>query len=295
MFKRGIFAKQCLFLLFLITSLFFLNSCQSVTKLDENGNFIPSYKLEESLNFEEVEEPYKYIFLRLYDIDYLNPFYIANILKFGINLTEVNDVQASHASINFRLTDDFYGLTSGGKFQLEKESCLDTKSNKFFKKVNPNNSTQLTYAIKVSEEDYYDALAMVEDYAGNSDVKYDVIENFKIAHFSTRRRFRTKQDERSMEDMFYPELDEDDKATNFVCSTFCAYILKENVDYIRDWFDVNEINYKYVGVSDLPSIPGVVELFSSPFLEYDIAVEAFIEKYPEFAMYYDELKTEDSN
>ena len=288
MFKNNKLHQRLLFSLIILLSFLSFNSCQSVIKVDENGVPIPTYEIAEELNFCETESPYKYIFLRLYDVDYINPFYIANVLKFGINLTEVNDVDVTHAAMNFTLDDNFYGLTSGGEYELARESCLDTKGNKFLKKCDPNTSSQITYAIRLTEEEFENTKNMVSFYADNKDIHYDVGTNFKIAHFAAKRRFRTKLENRSMEKMEYPKIkdEEEEIPTDFVCSTFVAYVLQENVEYIGKWFSDNEINYKYVGVSDIPNIPGVVRLFSSKFYEYDLAAQKFIETYPEFEPYY---------
>ena len=275
----------------LLLSFVTLWGCKTVQAGDKD-DYVSTVVVEDNVCFREIDEPYKYLFLRLYDVNYINPFYIANVLKFGINLTDVNNIDATHAAINFSLTDDFYGLTSGGEYQLARESCLDTKANKFLKKCDPNESSQITYAIKVTEDEYEKAQDMVESYAENPDVRYDAGMNFKIANFAAKRKWHTEEENQNMENMVYPKEKDKSKGdenyieTKFVCSTFVAYVLKENIGYVGDWFRNNEINYQYVMVSDLPNIPGVEKLFSSDFPEYEIAAEAFVEKYPEFEEYY---------
>ena len=285
---------KIVFLVFgiLLFSFITLWGCKSVQTV-ENTPVVPNFVIEDDVSFREIDEPYKYLFLRLYDVSYINPFYIANVLKFGINLTDVNNNEATHAAINFSLNDDFYGLTSGGEYQLAKESCLDTKANKFLKKCDPEESSQITYAIKVTEEEFEKAQDMVESYAENPDVKYDAGINFKIANFAAKRKWHTDEENQSMEKMVYPKEKDRSKGdpnwveTKFVCSSFVAYILKENIGYVGNWFKENDINYQYVVVSDIPNIPGVERLFSSDFPQYEMAAEAFVEKYPEFNEYYD--------
>ena len=41
-----------------------------------------------------------------------------------------------------------------------------------FNKCDPRDSQQLTYAIKVTEEEYYNAKAFVEEYARQEEIKY---------------------------------------------------------------------------------------------------------------------------
>lgn len=263
-------------------------------ELDEFGNPIHQYSLESELDFsEEIPEPTKYIFIRLYDVHYKNPFYIANLLKFGVKKTEVTDISANHASIGFSLKDEFWGLTSGGDHQLAIESCTDTKSNKFMKKANPKKSTQITFALKVTEREYNALKMFVEGYAETTEIQYDVWTNFDMASFSMRRKFFTDEEFQQFGTVEYPDKKEDPKTkidnweTHFVCSTFIAYTLVVNILRIRDWFLDNEIDYRFVNVTDLAEIPGVVRLFSSPFYEYNIAAEAFVEANPEFEEYLD--------
>lgn len=265
--------------------------CKSVPEVDEFGNPIYEYELETELNFQDIPEPTKYIFLRLYDLDYKNPFNPANILKFGVEKTEITNTVASHASIGFSLKDEFYGLTSGGKHQLAIESCTDTKSNKFMKKCDPKTSLQYTYALRVTEREYEAVKMFVEGYANSEEIKYDVWQNFSMASFATKRKFFTDEENQQFGTVEYPEKKDNPKTkidnweTHFVCSTFVAYTLVVNILRIRYWFLDNEIDYRFVNVTDLIEIPGVVRLFSSPFDEYNIAAQAFVEKNPEFEEY----------
>ena len=117
----------------LIFAFCLFNSCASSKIKEEEKTFtsIP-YLIEENVQFEELEDPsqpYRYIFIRLYNPIYSNPLYIANILKGGISITEVNDYELSHASISTSLDDGFYGLTLAGKSQFVKEYCTDVNSN----------------------------------------------------------------------------------------------------------------------------------------------------------------------
>lgn len=290
--------KKSNFLLFLCIVSFlglFFWSCSSTPKLDANGNPIPTYVIEDELNFKEVEKPYKYIFLRLYDLDYLNPLYIANILKFGINCTEITELNASHIAINFSLNDDFYALTSGGVFQIAKESCVDPKANKFMKKTDGIKSDQYTYAIRVSEEEYYKTKKFVELYASNPEIKYKASINFKIAALAMRRKFFTTKEGQLFGNFKYPVspsvdlFDTNFEQRDFVCSTFVAYALMKNISYIDQWFRDHDINFRYTTVTDITQIPGVVRLFSSKFYEYDIAAQHFVEKFPEFKPYFTQI------
>ena len=276
--------------------LIFALLCITSSRINRKGVTPTLYEIQDELEFEEVEGPYKYIFLRLYDAEYASSLNPTNILKFGITATEVSDMRVSHASINFDLNDEFYALSFGGKYQVGKESCMDVNSNKFMKKCNPETSNQITFAIRVTEEEYNKTKQFVEEYAASPEVKYDMIQNLKIARFATKRKFFTEKEEQSFGNVYYPDFDElaedyedkdeDFRETHFVCSTFVAYALMHNIPRIGEWFKDKKIDFRYVGVSDLGSLPGVVQLFSSKFYEYDTAAKLFVEKHPEFAPYF---------
>ena len=134
--------------------------------------------------FPESEGNYKYIFFRLYNPAYKNPLYIANVLKNGLGITKTENVpDLSHASINFTLDDNYYGLTLGGEHQLAEEECALPQNNEYMKNCDPTKSEQITYALKVTEEEYEKTKAFVEHYFVTSNIKYATSLNFKIMPF----------------------------------------------------------------------------------------------------------------
>ena len=326
-------SKKSLIITFLFLVTFFICSCQSTKnvsnnqndllevqapsskdtkkskKEDENGRIaikicedVPakiseSKKILENTNKDvyNSKTKYRYIFIRLYDPDYTNPFYPANILKAGIASVEVNPEHKSHSSININLSDDFYGLTSGGKYQLDKESCENYQANKYLKNCNPVTSTQTTYAFLVTEEEYNNLHKELDAYLASPDIKYSIPLNFKIATFSIKRKNLKNEEQKQFGNCVYPKEKEKKEGyveNDFVCSTFIAYILYKNVSSVKKFFDDNKINFQYVMVSDLAHIPGVVELFSSSYDEYDEAVAKFVENYSQFDSYYQPVEKE---
>lgn len=268
-------------------------SAQSITSV-QPYKLEPGVKEKLAASKKELKEKYpentkfKYLFIRLYDPCYENPFYPANMLKGGIVLIEVNNAgKLSHSAINFSLDDSFYGLTAGGKLQLAQESCETRLTNKYMRNCIPEKSFQHTYALLVPEEDYIKTKNAVEAYAKSTKIKYKVSKNVKIASFSIIRKVNMKKDEQQLGSCKFPKPKESKKPENgFVCSTFIAYVLKENVQSVNEFFKNNKINYEYFLVSDIACIPGVIELFSSPWNYYDESVDAFIKENPEFAEYY---------
>ena len=245
--------------------------------------------------FPEIEGNYKYIFFRLYNPAYKNPLYIANVLKGGISITRPENVpDVSHASINFSLDDNYFGLKLGGEFPLEVEECTIPDNNEYMKKCDTEKSEQITYALKVTEEEYEKTKAFVEHYVNSDNVKYNTALNFKIALFSIKRKFFTPKENQQFGSLIYPEdvynqkvnLDDDADTPNlFVCSTFVGYVLYNNVESVSKFFDEHNIKYEYLNVSDITMIPGITPLFYSNWDTYKEAAEAFVKEYPEFSEY----------
>ncbi len=263
---------------------FFLISCVT-TKLDiELANTDKLYIVEDKLDFPDSPKDYKYIFIRLYDPKYSNPLYIANLLKGGMSVTELSEDIVSHSSINSSLDDNYYGLTMGGKFQLTTESCTNVKNHKYMSKCDPKTSTQITFAIKVKTEEAEKIKQSLEAYSKDPLLTYDTFANFKIGIFEIGRKFFTPKKYQGLKKNYLPNVRKKD-VKNFVCSTFIAYILINNVPEIEQWFKKHNFDYSYIGVSDLTHIPGMTKLFSSTWENYNIAAFQFTQEYPEFQTY----------
>ena len=254
-----------------------------------------SFILAHDVVFPEIEGNYKYIFFRLYNPAYKNPLYIANVLKNGLSITKTEEVpDLSHASINFSLDDNYYGLTLGGEHQLAEEECTAPQNNKYMKNCDPTKSEQITYALKVTEEEFEKTKEFVSKYVESTDINYASGLNFKIALFSIKKKFFTPKDHQQFGSIVYPsdannkkvDLDNDDEVlNNFVCSTFIGYVLYNNVESISEFFDENDIKYEYLNVTDISLIPGIVPLFYSNWDTYPEAARAFVKEYPEFKEY----------
>ena len=298
MFNKNL--KNKFFLISIILTGIFFQSCRT-TKSISKEVFAPdapddaTFIVAHDVVFPETEGEYKYIFFRLYNPIYKNPLYIANILKGGINSTRIGNVpEVSHASINFSLDDNYYGLSLCGDHQLAEEECAIPENNEYMKKCNPEKSEQITYALKVTDEEYKQTKKFVETYVEKNEIKYETSLNFKIALFSIKRKFFTPKDRRDFGSLIYPadannkrvNLYEDEEIeNNFVCSTFVGYVLYNNVESVSKFFDEYNIKYEYLNVSDISQIPGITPIFYSNWDTYTEAAQAFVEEYPEFAEY----------
>jgi len=254
-------------------------------------------KKSKSVNPEAPSGDKKFIFIRLYDPDYSNPLYIANLLQGGISITQVNPENVSHASIGFDLSDYFFGLTSGGRYNLKIEKCTDVASNDYMSKCDPEKSIQSTYAIAVSEEEYEKAYNLILKNLNNRQLKYAAAQNVRIAGYSVKRKFFTEEEQQKLgseklEDRLYDAkkvFKEYEKLSlankRFFCSSFVAWILYNSVDSVKKMFDSKKIDYKYVTPSDLPHIENVEFLFSSTWADFDKAAMEFAQKDSRFAAY----------
>lgn len=301
--EKKVIRKRLRFLLILLTfpCLVFFFNCHSTNLetdvateippgvvLDEDDNF---FKIYFSSEFQESLENEKYVFIRLYKPYYDNPFCPENILNGCIKVVDVSDEFTSHSAIGFTLNDNFYGLTSTDKNKnLTIESCTNPNNNKYMEKCNIKKSVQITYALKVTDEEYYNLREMVEEYYYNPNTKYDIGQNFKIALHGLNRKFLLSEDKKvfagspdiSFEETFAEE------QTDFVCSTFIAHVLANSVQSVHDYFIENQIDSNLVMPSDLAYIPGMIKLFKSTWIDYDIAARTISKTYTAFVPYFSE-------
>lgn len=246
------------------------------------------FRIYDNPELKKQEEKTKFLFVRLYYPHYDNPFCIENILKHCIRVVDFSLDKPTHASIGFSLNDEFYGLTTAGKKDLKIESCLDTSGNGYMKKCNIYKSVQSTYAIKVTEEEYNRAKEIIEMYDNNPKTKYGVMLNFSLAGYGIKRKFFSSEEDKVLGARPQKKSEEsfDLTTTSFVCSSFVAHILVNSVESIKDFFIEKKLNTKYIYPSDLPHLPGMIKLFMSTWVDYNIIVEEFINVYKNFIPYF---------
>ncbi|MBQ0163068.1 MAG: hypothetical protein KBS84_07935, partial [Treponema sp.] len=264
--------------------------------INKNDKVFALYKNEE---FKNAEVSDKYIFFRLYQPHYDNPFCPENFLKNAIGTVDVAPESISHSAIAFDLNDSFYGLTTAGKKDLKIESCTDTKSNPYMKKCNKFKSVQTTYAIKVTDKEYEKAKQLVEQYFEDPKTKYTVSQNFLIAGYGIKRKMFFRNNEKKLGGKPHKHPDdtfEEDKY-DFVCSTFIAYVLANSVESVKQYFIENQIDANYVMPSDLEDLPGALKLFKSTWVDYTIAAKAYSTYYTCLSPFFKEylVKHDDEN
>ena len=265
-------------ILFLFLSMF---SCQTAQELPVVPQEPTTITYNEDKNV--VIDGKTFLFVRTYDPHYNNPLCIENILKGLINLVEVNDTVASHVALGFSLEDDFWGLTikkgEGINQNLTPEHCTDSSNNPYMQKCDMEKSWQTTYALTVTKDEFDTARKITERYANDPEMRYTVGANLKIAGFELKRRFFTPKEKRSiktLEPQESPPSNHDEK--EFQCASFVTYILINSVENVRKFFEDRGLDYKQMTPSDITQIPGIQELFSSTWVDYNKAAEQFMEE-----------------
>lgn len=254
--------------------------------LDKGDNVFQIYISEE---LKQALTQDHWIFIRLYQPYYDNPLCIENVLSKCIQFVDVNPDYSSHSAIGFSLDDGFYGLTSSNSgHNLYLESCTNSGDNEYMKKCNIYKSVEITYALKVTEEEYKKAKNLVESYYDDTRTCYNINQNVKIAWKAVGRKFFSPKDKQQFAAKPFATSEQtfcEDKY-DFVCSSFVAYVLANSVESVHDFFVEKQIDSNYVMPSDLAYIPGVIKLFKTTWVDYNIGAKNFAQTYTCFATYY---------
>lgn len=254
--------------------------------LDKGDNVFQIYISEE---LKQTLTQDHWIFIRLYQPYYDNPLCIENVLSKCIQFVDVNPDYSSHSAIGFSLDDGFYGLTSSNSgHNLYLESCTNSGDNEYMKKCNIYKSVEITYALKVTEEEYKKAKNLVESYYDDTRTCYNINQNVKIAWKAVGRKFFSPKDQQQFAAKPFATSEQtfcEDKY-DFVCSSFIAYVLANSVESVHDFFVEKQIDSNYVMPSDLAYIPGVIKLFKTTWVDYNIGAKNVAQTYTCFATYY---------
>lgn len=254
--------------------------------LDKGDNVFQIYISEE---LKQTLTQDHWIFIRLYQPYYDNPLCIENVLSKCIQFVDVNPEYSSHSAIGFSLDDGFYGLTSSNSgHNLYLESCTNSGDNEYMKKCNIYKSVEITYALKVTEEEYKKAKNIVESYYDDTRTCYNINQNVKIAWKAVGRKFFSPKDQQQFAAKPFATSEQtfcEDKY-DFVCSSFIAYVLANSVESVHDFFVEKQIDSNYVMPSDLAYIPGVIKLFKTTWVDYNIGAKNVAQTYTCFATYY---------
>lgn len=295
--------NSSLLLLFLLS--IFITGCATTKSVKINSR--------KSLNDDEVfvnEEPYyfqskeellnsRYIFIRLYHPVYKRPWSSGSILQKGIDIVEVNNIEASHAAIGFSLKDEFYGLTLFAKPNLKVEHCTDTYKNEYMRACKPHKSLQTVLGLKVTVEEYEKIQSQLYKFLEEQNISYDVTKNFQMAMLTIGRKVNSMvtgtvnygdnfpEGAETISYKITPAVEKKEKYL-FVCSTFISYILYNSVKSYRNWIDLNGFDWNNIGPSDFINFKEFKVLFSSTWRNYNKAANAFLENKEWFKIFLEE-------
>lgn len=239
-------------------------------------------------SLESIDDEDYYIFIRCYDSKYKSKIDVCSLLDKVIRKftpppksNGITDAY-NHAAINYKLTDDFCGLTTNmkmEKFTLKRESCTDPTTVKYMTRTDNNISKFGVYAVKVSKQEYEDTKNFLNMELKDKLMKYSQFNLFLQGIQKLGRKLYTKGQESSDKDVMIGATEQ------LVCSTFVGYTLYHCTHY-KNVFKRYNIDYNYLSPNELTTIPGVIFCFGGLFKDYDIKAKQFIQKNKSFAGYY---------
>ena len=237
----------------------------------------------------------KYVFIRLYDPVYNNNL-PADLLKKGQYITNTTQIPAAHSAIGFDLTDNFYGLTIGGDYDIKLEQCSTPETCAYMSTCDAEKSFHYTFALKVTEKEYEAVKKMTLRYYQTKEVKYAVFHNFPVALYCIRKKVNLPELPKLPLPAAYREfimnlrktmlaMRQQKEKDRFVCSTFCTYILISCIPRIALYFCERNLNYDYITPSELSMLPDMKFLFSGKWLDFKKDAKSFAEEHKEFVPY----------
>ena len=246
-----------------------------------------SLESDEPLNkpFEKTE----WCFIRLYTTVYRDVISFKQIFK-KLNLffsDKALDGKAyTHANLNYRLTDNYFGLNIKN---LNQESALyiETYEDDVENGVNKEESTYSVYGLKLTPLEYKNLKIQLEKMKEGNLYKYDILSLVNTAARISKNRISELIKKGKFEKV---EIEHGDIPLNrikkgLVCSTFVAFCLKNiSTDFNKYLQESKKSIYEYAP-NTLTRVPNIVYLFDGKFTTYKQDVKNFCKKFPEFAKY----------
>lgn len=274
---------------------FLLISCSTTKEVHIKDEYVTTESgalISKELKFEGTYENEKYIFLRLYNVYYDDSYQIGNLLKAAIGVLgpAPDGLYYTHVAISHKLTDNFVGMTAGGRNNAKYESVMEPEKNRYLASNDKYKSQCTVIAIPCSAIDYencknlinYCALPDSRFYFGVTDLiaicGFRAMNKHKIKNFSADS---VQPDEPSL----IMEPQNSFSSHIYCCSAFCAYILMTGIQRYKDYAEATNFSPRGVTPADLYSVQGGQRLFNCHYLEYQQTLEEFIEAYPEFKEY----------
>lgn len=283
----------------------------SVEKLIVSANNSHTKSLETSL-MKANKEKTSYAFIRLYASTFTEKLTFDKILGQSIDFFS-EDLEKgesySHAAMNYRLTDNFFGLNweFGEKNDVKVETVHNkkpTESEDF-----PNNKFSV-YAIPLSEKEHEKLRVNLESFKGSNQFNYQWLDLALAAFHLTKNKLVNKVHSLFNDEDDYKQTSEASKVITsdeiiidgkkltaaekklliytkkgLVCSTFVVYVLSQVSPDFNTYFKESKKFIQEFSPNTLTTLPGVKLLFKGKWKDYERIAKSFVVKNPEFAKF----------
>lgn len=234
----------------------------------------------------------KYCFIRLY-----NSHYPKGVFNFGSILKNASKVISdkaldgkfyTHANINYRLTDNFFGLNIDS---LNQEEAVKIEQITHEKKedvtIDLDKSVYTLYRLEMNELDYKNLKIQLNKLKSGSQYTYDVKTFLYTSLLITKNKAKRALTHSSLK----PTNTHEEKVQlnkikkGLICSTFVAFVLKNTHSDVAKWMEENKISVYEFAPNTLTRLPNIKYCFSGKYTTYPQDVQKYIAKHPEFKEY----------
>lgn len=234
----------------------------------------------------------KYCFIRLY-----NSYYPKGVFNFGSILKNASKVISdkaldgkfyTHANINYRLTDNFFGLNIDS---LDQEEAVKIEQITHEKKedvtIDLDKSVYSLFRLEMNELDYKNLKIQLNKLKSGSQYTYDVKTFLYTSLLITKNKAKRALTHSGVK----PANEHEEKVQlnkvkkGLVCSTFVAFVLKNTHSDIAKWMEDNKISVYEFAPNTLTRLPKLKFCFSGKYTTYPQDVQKYIAKHPEFREY----------
>lgn len=263
--------------------------CRSLEEESFENLPISYMSLESDEPLNQPFEKKEWCFIRLYETQYKNKMSWGNFLKLS-NLffsdKAADGKKYTHANLNYRLTDNYYGLNIKS---LDQENALYIEAISEFEpdRIDPAASGYSVYGVKLTTLEYKNLKMQLEKMKDGNYYKYDILSLFQMAGRITKNRIEDMVKKGKIEKII---LEGDDIPLNkikkgLVCSSFVAFCLKNISGDINKYFNDSKKSVYEFAPNTLTKLPNLTFLFDGKFNTYKQDVREFVKKFPEFAKY----------
>ena len=232
-------------------------------------------------SIDKQKEDEYFVFIRLYKAEYKDPTNICHVIDKTItaaNDSAIDNMFYNHVAMNYKLTDDYMGLTLSGETSLKYEKCTKTDDNKYMAGCDDKKSIYSVYSIKVKKNEYQRIIKLLNNHEEIKKFKYSVLSLVKLLGGI----IEAKKREVSVENINLPFKIFNDE-NGFCCSTMVAYILEKCAPSVSNKVKLKVSDYSKITPSGLTKVlPDCNILFGGKWANYNKDLEKFLKINPSF-------------